>query len=205
MTRKRARKTTPKAAPRLEPGNRPVEHVVVRDDDKRLHEVDRIVVTVEAMHRAGQIDRRQFQAAEAYKDAWDAMHSGMPCALDRSRMGGGGGDGSPSDWKLWGYGQIREAGAMLGAVDAGMLNDIIGEGHTIKSYASRMGDTPTEANLKYLGKRFRDALTQLADKWVPDAGGHRIRGTGRADQFDPAMTGQDEGARGKVAISGRVS
>lgn len=201
MTRKKARKTTPKAPARLEPGNRPVEHVVVRDDDKRLHEVDRIIVTVEAMHRAGQIDRRQFQAAEAYKDAWDAMHSGMPCALDRSRMGGGGGDGSPSDWKLWGYGQIREAGHLLGAVDAGMLNDIIGEGHTVKSYAGRMGDTPTEANLKYLGKRFRDALAQLADKWVPHTKGGRITGTGRADQFDPAMTGKDDAARGRVVVA----
>jgi len=180
MTRRKSRKTAPQPQPRLEPGGRPVEHVVVRDEDKRLHEVDRIVVTVEQMRRAGQIDARQFQAAEQYKDAWDAMNSGMPCALDRSRMGGGGGDGSPSDWKLWGYGQIREAGALLGAVDAGMLSDIIGEGHTVKSYASRMGDVPTEANLRYLGKRFRDALDQLADKWVPHAKGGRIVGTGVA-------------------------
>lgn len=202
MTRKKARnKTAPNPPARMAPGARPVELAVTRDDNNRLHAVDKIIVTVEAMHRAGQIDARQLQAAEAYKDAWDAMNSGMPCALDRSRMGGGGGDGSPSDWKLWGYGQIREAGNMLGRVDAGMLNDIIGEGHTVKSYATRLADSPTEANLKYLGKRFREALTQLADAWVPHTKSGRIAGTGRADQFDPAMTGKDTTASGKVALA----
>ena len=201
MTRKKPSKTM-KPAPRMEPGNRPIEHVIVRDDDKRLHEVDRIIVTVQAMHRAGQIDGRQFAAAEQYKDAWDAMHSGMPCALDQTRMGGGDGDGSPSDWKMWGHGKVHEARRMLGNFDAELLFCIIGEGHTVKSCAQHLSQITTEVHLKYVGRRFRDALTTLAAKWVPASKPGRIAGTGSMDLFDPALTGKDDAALGNVAVSG---
>ncbi len=205
MTRKHRRATTkPQPAPTLKPGEQPTEHVVVRDDDNRLHAVERVIDTIAAMFARRQISTRQQMAAQHYREAWDALHSGMPCALDRSRTGGGTTPGSPGEWKLWGTGRVAEARRILGPIDASICWAICGEGLTIADTTLRMIPRGAGQDERYIGTRFRDALSLLADHWVHELKAGRITGTGRFEDFDPALTGTDAAGMGKVAVAGRV-
>lgn len=166
-------------------------------------EVDRVVDTVTAMWKRKQLSRRQWLAADKYRDAWDAMNTGSPCALDMERMGGGSGGGSPTDEQMWGAGMVASAERTLGVIDGRIVRLVVGEGRTVAEAAEAIcGLPPSRAILEHYGRRFRDGLDVLASMWIKDQGGREIRGTGKGLKFDPALAGTDEAAVGKVAHAG---
>lgn len=201
MTRSK-RKTKPSVPPPMT--TLPTERAIVRDEDNRLHEVDRVVDTIAGMFKRGQIDARQQIAAQHYRDAWDALHSGMPCALDQSRLGGGSSPGSPSEWKLWGTERVKESRTILGPIDASIVWAVAGEGLTIANCTARMIPRAADRDERYIGQRFRDALDTLADHWVREPRQGRITGDRRFEALDPLLVGSDPGGMGKVAVAGRV-
>ena len=77
---------------------------------------------------------------------------------------------------------------------------IVGEGRSIEQAAvAALGPRPSARDVEYLGRRFRDALTELAQLWLPVSVGSRIRGH-LEDGAKPVA-----GAAGTHPVEGRTA
>jgi len=140
----------------------------------------RFVDMIEAMYRRGQLNARQHQVANTYRAAAEAAAGGIPCALDMSRVRGGGGPASPTETRLWGASVLRQAHHALGARAGLIVTLSVVDGMTFREIAARLfrrgkGGQPRRGDTEYVGRTLRDALTTLADMWCPPARQGRIR------------------------------
>jgi hypothetical protein len=78
--------------------------------------VQRVVDTVDLLYGRGQIDARQRQAADLYRDAWYASQTGIPCSIDVDRVPNAGGapSCSPTEAQMRAAETLGRAGAVLG-------------------------------------------------------------------------------------------
>lgn len=164
--------------------------------------VERFVDTVEMLYRRRQIDARQYQAAETYREAMEKVESGIPCTLDTSRVRGGGIATSPTEAQLWAAALLGEAERILGKID-GRIVSLVVSGSGLREVAVKMfglnGAQVTEPDWKHAGRRLREALTVLADTWWPQPPSGRIR----VVRDDTPMA--DAGDRAGVIEAGRVA
>jgi hypothetical protein len=167
-----------------------------------IDRVERVIDTVEAMHRRRQIDAAQKRAADTFRDAWDALPSGMGGSMDFDKVRGAGTPGAPPGPRAMIAAEtLRAARAVLGELDALIVELVVGVGHSIEQAAAAvLGKATLSArDHEYVGKRLRDALTTLAGKWHPVSTGSRIRGH-LEDGAKPVA-----GAAGTRSIEGRVA
>lgn len=194
----------------LAPGGRPTEVVdmTIWEHGKYVGErpVERVIDTVTHMLNSGHIDKRQFQAAQTYRNFWEDLHSGMPCTLDPSRSGGGQGGGSPTPRQQRGADGLAQANAILGMHDGRLVWLVVGEGLNIREAAAAFRPDPGRGDVEYTGKRFRDALTALAARWVYERRSAKSSGTGASVRYDPDLAGSewDSPARGNVHVGDDV-
>lgn len=202
--RKAGRENAPKST-----AAQPVESGAVVDPEGRLRVVERRVDTVDMLYRRRQIDARQRQAADMFKNAHDAMIAGIPCALDQSRVGGGSAHSpAPGETALWGAETMAEASRVLGLLDGAILHMVLGNGMTIEEAAARIHGADArgragERDAKHVGRRLREALTMLADEWYPVRKGHMVR-SGELAGIVAGPAGLIEQGRWAHAGGGRV-
>lgn len=145
-----------------------------------IDRVDRVIDTVDALYRRKQIDRRQKEAADVYRDAFDAVGGGSiggAMDFDKVRSGGSAG-GSPTPAALIAAETLRHASAALGELDSMIMQLVVGVGHSVEHVAGIvLGKATLSArDQEHVGRRLREALTLLANKWFPLSKGSAIRG-----------------------------
>lgn len=169
-------------------GGRETERTAMQTGDG-LHEVERVVSSLDHMYRAGQIDPREYQAGCTYRTSAELLFSGYRCALDQEARGGGG-MASPTMAQVEAAGRIVEASRLLGMLDGCVVALVAGEGLTIREAADRMlrGAKASEVEAKAVGGRLRQALRVLADAWYPEMAGTGSMSAMR--RFDPKALDQ---------------
>lgn len=177
--RRRKRKALTTATSGAATGGRQTEHTAMQTGDG-LHEVERVVDTVDLMYRAGQMDGRRYDAAQTYRKSAELLFSGYRCALDMT-VTGGGGMASPTAAQVDAAAKLHQASLLLGMIDGIIVALIAGEGLTVVEAAARFHgtDTPTREQTETVGRRFRDALEVLADLWSPMPKQGQLRGDRR--------------------------
>ena len=188
----KAAKRRSKAAakkPRTAADLRVREKVPASADNGALNGVERFVDTVELLYRRRQIDARQYQAAETYREAAERVEGGIPCPLDTSRVRGGGTITSPTEAQLWAAAMLSEAERILGKIDGRIVALVTGgmgiAEVAITIFGSGRG-TPRQRDSEHVGRRLREALAALADAWWPTPPAGRIRAV--RDAVEPAET-----------------
>jgi hypothetical protein len=127
-------------------------------------EVQRVVHSLEQMHRSKQIGDRLFQAGQMFRAAYDAVLSQMGGAMDFDRVRGGGSPGKPfADVYLDASGRLNGAQAKLYKRDYIILVAVAAEGHSVKSVAEQFGMAYRDC-----GFCLRSALGELANLWEID-------------------------------------
>jgi hypothetical protein len=76
---------------------------------------------------------------------------------------------------------------------------IVGEGLSIEQAAARALGKPSVRDVEYIGRRFRESLTELANLWHPVSKGSRIRSHVEVGAKPVA------GAEGMRSIEGRTA
>ena len=168
---------------------RTTERAAMRDEAGAMHAVERFVDTIENMYRRRQIDARQYQAAETYRDAAERVEGGIPCPLDTSRVRTGTSISSPTESQLWAAAMLAEAERILGKIDGRIVAMVTTAGHSVHEVARQLfgaaAGKPRRGDAEHVGRRLREALTALADAWWPAPPQGRIRAV--RDETDPAM------------------
>lgn len=180
--RRRRRKALTTSTAGAAAGGRQTEHTAMQTEDG-LHEVERVVDTVDLMYRAGQIDGREYQAACRYRDDVEMLFSGYRCPLDQTVVGGGG-IASPTMAQVEAAARLVQAAQLLGMIDGCVVMMVAGEGLTARQAAEKMlgGHLPSEREVLDVGRRLRQALQLLAGVWFPLKDHGEITGLRR---FDP--------------------
>lgn len=148
-------------------------------------EATRTVDTITLLSRRGQIDARQYKAADAYRHAAEVCGGGIPCALDQSTVRTGG-NHSPTEAQMRAAGLLSDASRILGLLDGRIVSMVAVEGYSIEQVTlhilgpapcgcdkepGQRCDCPRKArrgDAEHVGRRLRLALETLADAWWPD-------------------------------------
>jgi hypothetical protein len=166
-----------------------------------IDRVERVVDTVDAMHKRRQIDGRQKQAADTYRDAFETLGGRVGGAMDFDKVRAGTPGAPPAPPALLAAETLRQARAVLGELDGRIVELVAGVGHSIEHVAAlvlgkaKLSDRDTE----HVGRRLREALSMLADRWHPVSKASKIRGH-IEDGAKPVA-----GAAGTRSIDARVA
>lgn len=197
IPKKRRLPAAERAAVKEAQAQKRVEAVGIVAPDGGLPLVFRRVDTVMLLYRQGRIDARQRAAADDYLLYTQQCQGSIPCALDQSRVRGGGGIAVPSETQLRAAQKLAEASRVLGMIDSALVSLVVVEGHTVQGAARRMyGGKAGQRLVLHVGRRLSDALAALADHWYPP---HRARLAGRR------YVETDDHAHGDVVEPGRVA
>ena len=176
---------------RWKPKQQTVPAVVPSPYGNGVDRVERVIEPIEAMHRKGQLDTRQVDAAERFRRAHEAMAGRLRCALDDAA-------GSGQQHGRSGYdavSDILDAHYVLGILDYRIVLLVAYEGRTIREI-SAMGDVKATArDVDMLGRRLREGLGALADHWLP------IRSKIRGELYAPKVAPGDA----KAIVAGMVA
>ncbi|HSH41620.1 MAG TPA: hypothetical protein VK973_05770 [Arenicellales bacterium] len=167
------------------------ERAVIEDPwDGGKVEATRTVDTVTLLYRRGQIDARQYKAADAYRHAAEICGGGIPCALDQSTVRTGG-NHSPTEAQMRAAGVLSDASRILGLLDGRIVSLVAVEGYSIEQVTLHiLGPAPCgcdadtdrrcgcprkarRSDAEHVGRRLRLALETLADTWWPARGQRR--------------------------------
>ena len=130
--------------------------------------VQRVLDSVLQLRRSGQISAAQYDAAERYRTAYEAVRAGMGGVMDPDRVGGGSSSGKiPQAAELAAADILSDASLALSRVGGTVIVEmVVGQGWTIADVTrSLFSEQPTEANRKHVGAFLRLSLTTLADRW----------------------------------------
>lgn len=114
-----------------------------------------------------QIDRAQFNAGRRWQRYHEMIAVGVIIAMDplKEPVDGRGPDRSSfSDAQLNAFQELRHARTALGRDGYQIVQDVLGDGLSIVDVAKKRFRW-TEADIKYIGKRFRECLETLAVHW----------------------------------------
>ena len=119
------------------------------------------------MYARGQIDNAQEEAARLYRALVEASEGGSHGVVDTSYEPV---DRSPqrdsalTDRRRQAAQKLHEISAVVGKESEAMLRAIAGEGVPVYVYTQRWTgrERPSDFEKKYIGRRYRDALTELA-------------------------------------------
>lgn len=107
-----------------------------------------------------------------YRKTEEALRGTMPCTLDLSRARGGGGVGTPTQVLMIASETMESAHKLLGKMDSRIVSAISTDGHSIDGaakllYPSNSAGKQARWVAEHVGRRFREALTILAEAWFP--------------------------------------
>jgi soluble cytochrome b562 len=170
--------------------------------------VGRVVDTISAMTRRGQLSERQARAAQRYRDAFDTITASLRGTLGKDGVMAGNGTGkTPSRPEMEAAADLNAAADLLGVLMRVILEEVVGIGRTIEDTASVLcahGRRANRADRDFIGRSLREALDIMADKWWPQGRRNKggVGGLGylsfMADGARPHDTGAGTFERGRV-------
>lgn len=143
--------------------------------------VRRVLDSVLALRRAGRITSEQWEAAELYRDAYDAVRAGPGRAMDPGKGGGGGGTArTPSSAAFDAGLRLREATAALEAIEVPLraqvratvvVEMVVGQGWSIQGAAAAIhgvgsDGAPSGRARTLVSAQLHDGLNALALLWL---------------------------------------
>lgn len=166
----------PTAIPRTETGK--VAHPTL---DGHIEIVHRVVDTIEGMRKRKQLSEREYQAADYYRTCWETIHSSIGGAMDYDRARGGSLPGQPPAPHYMLASEVcSEVRRVLYPQDFAVVHRVCALGMTVEQAAANLyQQTPTRAQKEDCGRRLREGLGQLAERWFPE---HRGRGNNMRSQ-----------------------
>lgn len=117
-----------------------------------------------ALHACNQIDQCQYIAGRHWQRAFELAQGTGLRAIDTTREAVDGGQiaqATVTDKQIKAFGDLAKASKALGMEGESIAMDVLGRGLTLSATAAKRALT-TEADRKYIGRRFREALDTLA-------------------------------------------
>lgn len=147
--------------------------------------VSRIINTIEYMAARKQLDKRQIRVAEMLLNAHQVLYGSIGLNQDTTKVSGGVPSGKASqDIYMNASQRLREAKKYLYPPLYRVVISVAVYGFTIEQTALAIHGETTKHYKELTGKKLRDGLHSLADRWVEDHGGSqegRIVGFRTAD------------------------
>jgi len=140
--------------------------------------VHRVTDTLSAMFKRKQIGEREYMAAEKYRTCFAALYGQMGGVGDFERSRGGSNPGSPpAPHFLLAAEAVSEVRKYLYPKDFCVVYRVVALGMTIEQATEQLYDPVTRASKEDCGRRLREGLSQMADRWYPEnqGAGHRMR------------------------------
>lgn len=140
--------------------------------------VSRVVDTLEAMRRRKQLSEREYQAADHYRTCFDIIHGSVGGSLDFDRARGGSNPGSPpAPHYMLASEVVSEVKRHLYPKDYAVLHRVCALGMTIEQATAQLYSPVGRAQKEDCGRRLREGLSQMADRWFPEnrGEGNRMR------------------------------
>jgi hypothetical protein len=171
-------------------------------------QVVRVVDTIDAMARRGQIDHRRWEAADKLRTAWDTVRGSDGGAIDFDRIRGAGLPGSPPIPHLLAAADVvREVKGALYPLDRDIVLLVVCWQKTVLECTALLGPDVGRTSPRRVADRLWTALGVLADLWQPRGGSSRLRawaasgGPYSADltEVERGRTAHADGRRVRVA------
>ncbi len=139
--------------------------------------VHRVTDTLVAMFKRKQLSEREFMAADRIRMAQEKLYGAAGGAMDFDRIRGGGSPSAgPQDSYLAAAETMREIKHLLYPKDYAVVLRVCAKGMTVEQAAANLyQENPTRAEKEDCGRRLREGLTQMADKWFPENRGQASR------------------------------
>lgn len=136
--------------------------------DGLTEKVVRVINTVDYMAARKQLDKRQIRVAEMLLNAHQVLYGSIGLNQDTTKVSGSGSPGSPPPpTYMIASERLREAKKYLFPPLYRIVVSVVIAGMTIEQVANEIaGGKATEHGRKDTGKKLRDGLTSLADRWL---------------------------------------
>lgn len=140
--------------------------------------VKRVIDTIDAMRKRKQISEREYQAADRYRTAFDTLGGVMGGVGDYERSRGGGTPGKPPAPTYLLAGElVSEVRKYLYPKDYAVVHRVCALGMSIEETAEQLYQPVTRSAKEDAGRRLREGLSQMADRWFPIQTKSSIRST----------------------------
>jgi len=135
--------------------------------------VQRVIDPLMAMFKRRQIGERDYMAGDRYRLAYETLYGATGGVGDYERSRGGSLPGQPpAPSYLVAADLVSEVRHFLYPKDYAVVYRICVLGLTIKEASEQLyQDRPTRAQEEDCGRRLREGLSQLADRWFPARAG----------------------------------
>lgn len=138
--------------------------------------VRRVVDTLDAMRKRKHISEREYQAADHYRTCFATLYGSMGGALDFDRARGGSTPGSPpAPHYMLASEVVSSVRSFLYPKDYAVVHRVTALGMSIEEAAAQLYAPVTRAAKEDCGRRLREGLAQMADKWFPENRGQASR------------------------------
>jgi hypothetical protein len=161
---------------------KPARKVLAADPVERIGNIIRTMPSVRRLHGRNKLDQRQHMAAETYREAFEKVRAPLGGSMDFGGMiQTGYADRSPTAACLFAAERLKEAKILLGSQSIIIIESIVCDGRGIEECARKIygvveGDRIAARDVNYVGRRLREALTELADLWHPPTRRPRVQG-----------------------------
>lgn len=141
--------------------------------------VQRVVDTLDVMRKRRHLSEREFQAADHYRTCWDTVHGSVGGVMDYERARGGSLPGQPPAPRYLLASEVcSEVRRYLYPQDYAVVHRVCALGLSIEEAAMQLYQiSPTRPQKEDCGRRLREGLAQMADRWFPErrGAGNRMR------------------------------
>lgn len=161
---------------------KPAKQKLARDPVEYVGSITRVIPPVRRLHGKNKLDQRQHMAAETYRDAFERVRAPLGGSMDfNGRMQTRYAGRSPTELCLLAAEALKEAKKLLGSQSIIIIESIVCDGRGIEECARKIygisdDDKITARDVNYVGRRLREALTELADLWHPQTRRPRVQG-----------------------------
>jgi hypothetical protein len=140
--------------------------------------VQRVVDTIEVMRKRKQLGEREYQAADHYRTCWAAIHGAMGGSMDFDRPRGGSLPGQPpAPHYMLASEAVSSVKKYLYPKDYAVVHRVCALGMTIEQATDQLYSPANRSAREDCGRRLREGLSQMADRWFPEnrGEGNRMR------------------------------
>ncbi|WP_416193721.1 hypothetical protein [Nitrobacter sp. TKz-YC01] len=161
---------------------KPARKMLAADPIERVGNIVRTLPSVRRLRGKNKLDQRQHMAAETYRDAFERVRAPLGGSMDfNGRVQTRYADRSPTEACLLAAETLKEAKNLLGSQSIIIIESIVCDGRGIEECARKIygisdDDKITARDVNYVGRRLREALTELADLWHPQTRRPRMQG-----------------------------
>jgi hypothetical protein len=161
---------------------KPARKVLAADPVERIGNIIRTVPSIRRLRGKNKLDQRQHMAAETYREAYEAVRRSLGNTMDFSGIGGAFIATTSAQEKVAIAAQsLKEARNLVGSQSIIIIESIVCDGHGIEECARKLyglseEDKMAARDVNYVGRRLREALTELADLWHPQTRRPRVQG-----------------------------